>query len=44
MEEVISPIHIQTDQGLVAAKIGHFPLLSKAGILGSPKRRCDCLQ
>jgi glyceraldehyde-3-phosphate dehydrogenase (NADP+) len=27
VEEVISPIHIQTDQGLVAAKIGHFPLL-----------------
>lgn len=29
VEEVISPIHIQTDQGLVAAKIGHFPLLSE---------------
>ncbi|WP_260441989.1 hypothetical protein [Microcystis aeruginosa] len=44
VEEVISPIHIQTDQGLVATKIGHFPLLSKAGVLGSPKRRCYCLQ
>ncbi len=29
VEEGISPIHIQTDQGLIPAKVGHFPLLSE---------------
>jgi glyceraldehyde-3-phosphate dehydrogenase (NADP+) len=29
VEEVISPIHIQTDEGLIPAKIGYFPRLSE---------------
>ncbi|PZV19002.1 MAG: NADP-dependent glyceraldehyde-3-phosphate dehydrogenase [Pseudanabaena sp.] len=29
VEEVISPIHIQTDEGLVPATVGYFPMLSE---------------